>query len=361
MSRRVLKAVALAVACGMTRIICEPQRCSSAQQFVAFTPSRASGETQSDRTARQRGAVSPATDIMPPTSADGSVVVVERPPQVEAWNKFWEIGPIKRMRSGADAGHIHAMTGGVYLLIGLVYLINICVGSFVALNGFAWPLAVPDWVLLGSMFAGAASSVTGLQPGLLANPRGNLMSTLGIGSEANLTSGGFINAAVFHLILTFQGLRVLPFFPLELTIFDPFVATLSLLAMVHTAVLLRGWVANGSMHLVDSLLLPPVLNLPVTLNLLFYGQSWIESMASQHPGWPTLFFLANFLLAWATSTVSFVLSLHERRVISSGLRGVLLLGIPFWAFLGVVVLACEHVPEFFGPSILTMFTLSPST
>mmetsp|Transcript_62574 Transcript_62574/g.116378 ORF Transcript_62574/g.116378 Transcript_62574/m.116378 type:complete len:385 (-) Transcript_62574:129-1283(-) len=360
--RRLLKAAALAIICAVVHIVPELEPGHKVQQpGIVFTPTGASGthDTQLDRTAGRRGAVSHAADYIPPAEPDSNVVVVERPPQVEAWNKFWSIGSIKRMRSTADSGHIHAMTGGVYMLIGLIYLINICVGSFIALNGFAWPLAVPDWALLGSMFVGVASSATGLQPGLLANPRGDLMSTLGLGSDANLKSGGFINAAVFHLILTYQGLRVLPFFPSLLTIFDPVVATVTLLAMVHTAVLLRGWVTNGSMHVVDTLLLPPLMNLPVTINLLFYGQSWIDSLASQHPGWPTLFFLANYLLAWATSTVSFVLSLHERRVISLELRGVLLLGIPLWAFLGVIILAGEHVPEFFGQSVLTMFTLSP--
>mmetsp|Transcript_52399 Transcript_52399/g.125166 ORF Transcript_52399/g.125166 Transcript_52399/m.125166 type:complete len:430 (-) Transcript_52399:161-1450(-) len=296
-------------------------------------------------------------------AVDGGALSVEPPPQVEAWRQFWKIGSLKRMRSPADAAHIHAMTGGIYLLAGFLYLTNIFIASFVALNGGIWESAFPQELLLASIGCGVMNSLSGLQPGLLANRGQDLASSLGLGPDANLKSGGFINATVFHLVLTYQGLRVLPMFfaPVVTLVLDPVVAAVSLLATIHTAVLLQGWVSRGSMHLVDTLLLPPLMNLPASLHLAFYGQQWLDEMAAQHQGWEALFFDANFLLAWALAAVTFILSLYERRVISLGLRGVLLLALPMWAFWGVGLLAAEHTPEFFGNSFGTMLTLIPGS
>merc|ERR1719161_1734828 len=84
---------------------------------------------------------------------------------------------------------------------------------------------------------------------------------------------------------------------------------------MHAIAVIFGWVERGlSRELAFGISAPLMLNLPVSLHLIFEGQGWVERLSAVYPGWPAVFFTANYALAWAGSMVTFVLSVYERKV-----------------------------------------------
>lgn len=283
------------------------------------------------------------------------------PPQVQAWRNVWTVNSISRIWTSADAGHVHAFSGGLYTLLGVAYMLDTSAHDIAALNGISWEQHVPFQVVLVTMAFGAINALSGLQPALLSRSLTELPYALGFGpEESSVRSGGFVNCSLFYLLLTYQSLRVLPFFPVAISpLLDPFVGLVSIMAMLHTIFILNRWVEKKSMHRVDALLVPPLLNLPVTLHLLFQGQTWVEQLSSQYAGWPEAFFFANYALAFAASMVTFALSMHERRVTSSELRGLLMVAVPLLVFATILMHTAVLVPEWFHDDWHVMLTLNP--
>mmetsp|Transcript_83728 Transcript_83728/g.194767 ORF Transcript_83728/g.194767 Transcript_83728/m.194767 type:complete len:422 (+) Transcript_83728:35-1300(+) len=266
-------------------------------------------------------------------------------PQVEAWRRMWTVGSMRPMWSAADAWHVHGLSGGGYLLLGAMCIVDRASSAEM----------LPHWLPLLCVWLGVVNAASGLQPRLLAST-GGLVQALGLDPHASPKSGGFVNASAFFLVLSYQGLRVLPGFPMAML--DPVVGLASVVLMFHTAIILNAWVTRGSMHRVDALLVPNILNLPVAWQLLTSGGTFIEQMSSKHPGWPELFFFANFTVAWALSAVTFILSLHERKVLSQELRNLLMVGLPLVAFVAVPLRAWVLVPEMVQSDLMGLVLLN---
>lgn len=303
--------------------------------------------------------LAPATGAPAGAGAAGAgVAEVGSPEQVLAWRRMWTVKSLQSMWTKADSMHVHAISGAAYTVVGAVYLLNTAAGDVAALSGGAWGLQMPWEVVCCAMALGVINAASALQPALIAKSANELPALLGFGPDANLRSGGFINACLFYCILTYQGLRALPSFPPTLAALDPLVGAASLLGMAQTASILNGWVAKGALHRVDALLIPSALNLPVALHLLFQGQAWADELAMQYPQWPEVFFFANFALAWALSMVTFLLSLYERRVISLEARSFIMVTFPALVFAAIPLHVAVHIPEWFKEDWMTILTLS---
>jgi hypothetical protein len=278
-------------------------------------------------------------------------------PQVEAWRRTWAVGSLQPLFTSADFVHIHAASGAAYMLLGALWLLDVVVYDLAVLNAVHWERLLPTELSLLCMLLGALNAASGLQPSLLGRPRG-LLEAFGLGEKGNPRTGGFVNASLFYFVFLDQGARVLPAFPEFLAPLDALVGLASLALIAHTAFILNGWVAKKQIHRVDAIVIPSAMNLPVSLHLLLHGQPWVDELSAAYPGWPDLFFTANFVLAWAACAVTFVLSLYERRVISWELRGILMVAVPLAAFPAIPLHAAALAPEWLQ-SGLTMLTLIP--
>lgn len=250
----------------------------------------------------------------------------------------------------------------MHTLVGLVYLIDLMAGDFVRLSGGQYTYHVSlEWVLLSMMF-GAVNAVSGLQPSLLPRPFSNLPQLLGFGEDGNLQAAGFVNTAGFYFFLTYQSLRVLPSYPEWLQPLDPVFAAVTFVSIFHAIFIINSWVSRDklSQGFAIAMSLPLLLNCPVSLHLFFQGQSWVEQLSAVYPGWPEVFFAANYALAWAGSMVTLVLSLYERRVCDLTQR--LLLTLVFGAITFVVIPLHAYllIPKWFdGEHWMVMATLTP--
>jgi len=281
------------------------------------------------------------------------------PPQVEWWRGVTASRSLKHMWSAADAGHIHAISGIAYTVIGAIYLLDVFGHDVAALAGEPAEMHFSRELAVGSLALGAFNAASGMQPALLARSVQDLPQILGLGPNGNLKSGGFVNTCVFFFILAYQSLRVLPSFPAVLAPMDHLVGLVTLAAIWHTMQILDGWVRKDTMHRVDSLLVPSYLNLPVALHLLLQGPSWLEQLTAAYPGFPEVFFTANYALAWSLSMVTFLVSLKERKVISEEIRNFLMLSFPALVFIVIPVRVALLVPEWFQDDIWNMLTLNP--
>jgi len=290
--------------------------------------------------------------------AEAAVAESAQHPQVEAWRRMWAVDDWQRLWTSKDAGHVHAISGACFALLGAMYLLDVMAHDIALASGFHWPRFMSTEAACAVLALGALNAGSGLQPALLSQPK-DLMRTLGLGPKGNPRTGGFINASLFYFFFLYQGLRALPSFPAALTLLDPVVGLMTLISVVHTGVILNAWVGKGSIHRVDALLVPSMLNLPVSLHLLFQGSAWVEQLSDAYPGWPEAFFTANFALAWAASMVTFILSMYERRVISLELRGMFMLAFPVLVFAVIPLHTAQLIPEWFQSAWPTMLTLSP--
>jgi len=275
-------------------------------------------------------------------------------PQVKAWKDFWTFGSLRSMWSAADTWHVHGLSGAAYLVLGAVFILDVWVGDMLTQGGGEW---VPQELALFALALGVLNALSGLQPRLLLGSPGDLARSLGFGPDGCAKSGGFVNASVFFMVLAYQSVRALPGFPSGLALLDPVVGLVSVLSIAHTAFIFDSWVRSGAIHRVDALVLPNLLNLPVAWQLLTSGGTFVEQLSAQHPGWPELFFFANFVLAWALSAVTFILSLHERRVVSQGLRGALMLVLPLLACAAIPPRAATLVPEWLQSDTIGLLLL----
>lgn len=291
--------------------------------------------------------------------SDGAAAVAEEAPQVKAWRQMWTFGSLSAVWTSADMGHIHAVTGAAYMLLGAIVLADFAMHDMAVLGGEQGVSLMPQELAYLALFLGVANALSGLQPRLL-NPAGGVAEGLGLGSKTSSTrSGGFANCSAFFLVLAYQCVRALPSFPDALTILDPVVALTSVLTMLHTAFILDSWIKKGSIHRIDALLLPNILNLPVAWQLLTSGGVFVEKIAAAHPGWPEFFFSANFTLAWALSAVTFVLSLAERKVLSREVKGLLMLCLPFATVAAVLPLrTMVLIPEWMQTDMFGMLLLN---
>mmetsp|Transcript_83951 Transcript_83951/g.271286 ORF Transcript_83951/g.271286 Transcript_83951/m.271286 type:complete len:434 (-) Transcript_83951:164-1465(-) len=267
---------------------------------------------------------------------------------------------VQRMWTRADYLHVHAISGIIHTGIGLIYILDVLVADLATLSGTPTSTQLPFDIVLFSMLAGAANAVSGLQVTLMPRPFKDVWQLLGFGEDGNLKSAGFVNTAVFYFILSYQSLRVLPSYPEFLQPLDPAFAFASLLALVHAIFIINSWVGKGlSQGFALGISLPLLLNVPVSYHLLLGGQAWVENLSTVYPGWPDLFFSANYALAWAGSFVTLVLSLYERKV--TDLNGRLLLTV----FTGAITFAMIplrgylSVPEWFQGQWMVMLTLTP--
>lgn len=273
----------------------------------------------------------------------------------------WERA-FRRMWTAADWMHVHAISGGAHTLIGLIYLIDVIAGDLVRLNGGQWTNHVSLDVVLLSMLFGAVNAATGLQPSLLPRPFSDLPQLLGFGKDGNLQAAGFVNTAGFYFFLTYQSLRVLPLYPEWLRPFDPVLAAVTFVSIFHTIFIINSWVSRDklSQGFAIAMSLPLLLNCPVSLHLFFEGQSWVAQLSTIYPGWPEVFFAANYALAWAGSMVTLVLSLYERRVCDITQRLLLTLVLGAITFVVIPLHAYLMIPEWFdGEHWMVMATLTP--
>eukprot|EP00933_Yihiella_yeosuensis_P036652 TRINITY_DN30405_c0_g1_i1.p1 TRINITY_DN30405_c0_g1~~TRINITY_DN30405_c0_g1_i1.p1 ORF type:complete len:428 (-),score=56.41 TRINITY_DN30405_c0_g1_i1:37-1206(-) len=270
---------------------------------------------------------------------------------------------VRRMWTKADFLHVHAVSGAVHTLIGLAYLVDVVVGDIVKLNGGTWSDHVPFEVVLMSLAFGALNAVSGLQVSLLPRPFNDLAQLLGLGENGNLQAAGFINTAVFYFSLTYQSLRVLPSYPDWLEPFDSIFAAVTLIAIFHAIFIINSWVDRDKLSRGFALGMsaPLLLNLPVSLHLLFQGQSWVEQLTKAYPGWPEVFFSSNYALGWAGSMVTLILSLYERRVINVTERMLLTVALGAITFTVIPLRALLLVPSWFNGDQMVMLTLTPPT
>mmetsp|Transcript_84500 Transcript_84500/g.149566 ORF Transcript_84500/g.149566 Transcript_84500/m.149566 type:complete len:414 (+) Transcript_84500:35-1276(+) len=267
----------------------------------------------------------------------------------------------RRMWTKADWLHVHAVSGAVHTLIGLVYLLDLMIGDVVRLNGGAYTDHVPiEWVL-GSMVFGAVNAISGLQTSLLPRPFNNPAQLLGFGEDGNLQAAGFLNTAGFYFFLTYQSLRVLPEYPQWLVPLDPLFAAITFVAIFHTIFIINSWVGRGklSQGFALGMSLPLLLNCPVSLHLFFQGQSWVQDLTAIYPGWPEVFFSANYALAWAGSLVTLVLSLYERKVCNLTERLLMTLFLGLITFIVIPLRAKLLIPQWFEGQWMVMLTLNP--
>uniref|UniRef100_A0A7S2J156 Uncharacterized protein n=1 Tax=Alexandrium andersonii TaxID=327968 RepID=A0A7S2J156_9DINO len=237
---------------------------------------------------------------------------------------------------------------------------DVMAGDVAKLSGATWQEHVPFEVVLLSMVIGAFNAVSGLQPALLPRPFKDFLQLLGFGEEGNMKSAGFVNTALFYFILTYQSLRVLPAYPVLLQGLDPVFAAVSVLGLWHTIYIINSWVGKGlSQGFAIAMSLPLCLNLPVSYHLFFEGQTWVQQLSTIYPGWPEVFFAANYALAWAGSMVTFVLSLYERKVISLTDRLLMTVFIGAICFILIPLHAYLYVPQWFQGQWMVMLTLTP--
>jgi len=312
----------------------------------------ASSQTESDTATKVEDAVA-TTDVGKAADIDveiqgGAAVAKARP-----WFRMW---------TRADFWHVHAVTGTIEILIGVLYLLDVAVGDIFRLSGMSWSPLVPLEAVYLSLILGAVNGLSGLQPTLLPRPFDDFMQLLGLGENGNLKSGGFVNTAVFYFILAHQCIRVSPDFPTWLQAFDPIFASVAILGLFHAIGIIYAWVGRGKLSagFAFGMASTLCLNLPVSLHLLFEGQSWVEKLSAAFPGWPEVFFSANYALAWAGATVSLVLSLYERRVIDITERLLLTVLIGAIVFGVIGLQAALLVPEWFSEQqYMVMLTLTP--
>lgn len=273
----------------------------------------------------------------------------------------WQDTAIRRMWTRADAWHVHAISGGLHTLIGFFYLLDILVGDGVRLNGGQWSEHVPFELVLASMVFGAVNAVSGLQPSLLPRPTQTLAQLLGFGEDGNLQAAGFVNTAGFYFFLTYQSLRVLPEYPTWLQPFDPIFSATAFVAIFHAIFLINSWVSRGklSREFAIGMSAPLLLNVPVSLHLVFQGQWWVEALSAAYPGWPEVFFSANYALAWAGSMVTLVLSLYERKVCDLQQRALMTVFLGLITFTVIPLRAALLVPQWFQTDQMVMLTLNP--
>mmetsp|Transcript_135982 Transcript_135982/g.290664 ORF Transcript_135982/g.290664 Transcript_135982/m.290664 type:complete len:456 (+) Transcript_135982:88-1455(+) len=271
---------------------------------------------------------------------------------------------VRRMWTAADSLHIHAITGIVHTVVGLLYILDVAAADLAQMNGMKWSEHVPFEVVVASIVFGAANAASGLQPALLPRPFEDVLQLLGIGEKGNLGSAGFVNTAAFFFILTYQSLRVLPSYPVLLQPLDPIFALFSIAALAHTIFIIYSWVWRDklSQGFAFAMTAPLLLNLPVSLHLLFQGQSWVEQLSAVYPGWPEVFFAANYALAWSGSLVTLVLSLYERKLITIMQRLLMVVAIGALVLSLISLRAIHLIPEWFLPwsdGWVVMFTLIP--
>lgn len=273
----------------------------------------------------------------------------------------WQDTAIRRMWTRADAWHVHAISGGVHTLIGFFYLLDIMIGDVVRLNGGQWSEHVPFDLVLASMIFGAINAVSGLQPSLLPRPTQTLAQLLGFGEDGNLQAAGFVNTAGFYFFLTYQSLRVLPEYPSWLQPFDPLLSATAFVSIFHAIFLINSWVSRGklSREFAIGMSAPLLLNVPVSLHLILQGQWWVEALSTAYPGWPEVFFSANYALAWAGSMVTLVLSLYERKVCDLQQRALLTVFLGLITFTVIPLRAALLVPQWFQGDQMVMLTLNP--
>lgn len=284
----------------------------------------------------------------------GPEVPVASEPQVEAWQKIWKIQSVNRMWTSADLAHVHAISGAVYLALGAAVLLDTSMADLMNLNGISWAPALPLEMKFLALAAGVLNAISGLQPSLLGS-RSDVLKLLGFGNKGDVKTGGFLNAAVFYMVLAYQAARAV--WP-ELAILDPIVGGVTLLLVAHQAFILNCWVQSGQMHRADAFLVPGIFNLPVSLHLLVGSQAWWQELCSRYDAWPE-FFLGNFAVAWACAMVTLVLSLYERRVISLELRSLLMLTFPAVVFLTVFLRASVLLPHALDENLWLLLTLNP--
>lgn len=274
----------------------------------------------------------------------------------------WDL-MVRRMWTKADWLHVHAVSGALHTLVGLVYLLDVIAGDVVRLAGGAWEPHVSFDLVLLSMLFGAVNAVTGLQPSLLPRPFEDVLQLFGFGKAGNLQSAGFINTAFFYFFLTYQSLRALPDYPAWAQPLDPVMAAITLLAIFHAIFIINSWVDRGklSQGFAIGMSAPLLLNVPVSLHLLFEGQGWVEKLSAAYPGWPEVFFSANYALAWAGSMVTLVLSLYERKVISITDRLLLTVFLGLITFTVIPLRGYLLVPQWFNGDQIVMLTLIPPT
>lgn len=295
-------------------------------------------------------------------AADGNVITDAQsvPPQVKAWRAFWKFGSLDQLWTAADIAHIHAFTGGAYLIGGFTFLMDTMMHDIAIHYEGRWSTVLSTDFALVCLALGTANALSGLQPRLLSGRPGGLLKALGLGEDGDLKSGGFVNTALFYLVMVYQSVRVLPSFPQALGAMDCGVGLLALLLIMHQAWIIFGFVRKGAMESTDAMFLPGMFNLPVALHLFLHGQEWVSQMSETYVGFPEFFFFANFAIAWCCSAVTFLLSIHERRVISQGLRNSLMVFLPLvTVFATVPPRAWLLMPQWFDGELAVMFTLSP--
>lgn len=268
---------------------------------------------------------------------------------------------LRRMWTSADAWHVHAVSGAFHIGIGVIYLLDIVIGDFVRLAGGTWSAHVSIEVVLASMVFGAVNALTGLQPRLLPGKIENLPQVMGFGPNGNLKSGGFINTAIFYFILTYQSLRPMESYPAVLEPLDHVFGLVTLLTIAHTIYIISGWVERAGLSRLFGVAMsaPLLLNVPVSLHLLAEAGNWVSAMSTAYCGWPEVFFVSNYALAWAGSMVTFILSLYERKVITLSERLWLVVAMGAVTFTVVPLEAYLKIPQWFAGEQMVMLTLTP--
>ncbi|CAJ1362899.1 unnamed protein product [Effrenium voratum] len=294
-------------------------------------------------------------------NVDVAVAEVAEVANGEAVLSSWQETAFRRMWTRADSFHVHAISGTVHTIIGLAYLLDVLLVDIVRLAGGQMSPHLPFELVLASMGFGAVNAITGLQPSLLPRPTKTIAQLLGFGEDGNLSSGGFVNTAGFYFFLTYQSLRVLPEYPTWLQPFDPLLSATAFISIFHAMFLINSWVQRGKLDqaLAIGMSAPLMLNVPVSLHLIFQGQSWVEGLSRAYPGWPEVFFSSNYALAWAGSMVTLILSVYERKVCTLEQRNWLVVLLGFLNFLFIGLQAKLLVPQWFQGDWMVMLTLNP--
>lgn len=264
--------------------------------------------------------------------------------------------PLTRLWTSADAGHIHALSGAVYMLMGLAYMCDLVASDLAVLRGAVGVHSLPvEWAFL-SLACGAVNALSGMQPALLSRSLGDFLQAMGFGQHGSLKSGGFVNGCLFWILLAYQSLRPLPCFPAGFQLLDPVVAVMTILTTLHSKFILDGFVDANKLHSTDvsKLFVPGILNWPVSLHLFFEGQKWVDLLSQHCASWPEVFFTSNYALAWASSAVMFSLSLFERGVITKQMQLSLIVCIPLAAVVVILLQVAVLAPED-GWTMLTGF------
>jgi len=319
--------------------------------LAAMEGKREAGTVLDMEEKQSEGELEGSPAVVSTTSAGGSATVAS-PDWLRAARRMW---------TAADAYHIHAVTGVFHGVVGLFYLLDVVAVNAATLMGSSWSPLVPFELVVASIVVGAINAVTGLQPALLPRPFKDLMQLFGFGEQGNLKSAGFINTAFFYFFLTYQSIRPLESYPTWLQPLDGLFAGFTITALWHAIFIMNSWVGRGKMSqaLAVAISLPLLLNMPVSLHLLFEGQGWVEQLSAAYPGWPQVFFTANYALAWSGSMVTFVLSLYERRVVSIEERNLLTVFLGALTFTVIPAQAFVLIPQWFNGDQMVMLTLIP--